>query len=185
MTDHRKYRFSWEDTIGVNLDEARPSLGPSLRLEAYRLFQFTLRDVLEARWGTATADDLFREAGIMAGKEFYQRFCSQATTLNELVRMSAQALADLGMGILRIEDANIDTMSFIFTVTEDLDCSGMPDTGDAICVYDEGLLQGILEAFSGKRFNVREVDCWSTGGRVCRFEAKYDAHTAPGESPAA
>lgn len=172
MNEERKYRFSWDNTVGVSLAEARPSLGPSLRLEAYRLFQFTLRDVLEQRLGTTAADDMFRAAGVMAGKQFHAHFCSEASTVNELVNVSAKALADLGMGILRVETADIDAREFTFTVTEDLDCSGMPDTDEVICIYDEGLLQGILEAFSGEHFTVRETDCWSTGGRVCRFEAK-------------
>lgn len=55
---------------------------------------------------------------------------------------------------------------------EDLDCSGLSDTSDVICIYDEGFIQGILESFSGKGFNVRGIDCWCIGSRTCRFEAK-------------
>jgi len=58
------------------------------------------------------------------------------------------------------------------TVAEDLDCSGLPDTEEMHCVYDEGLLQGVLEAFYRKPFLVREVDCWCNGGRMCRFHAR-------------
>ena len=57
------------------------------------------------------------------------------------------------------------------TVDEDLDCSGLPDTDEQICVYDEGFIQGILEAFTGKFFDVEEVDCWCAGSRTCRFSA--------------
>jgi len=32
----------------------------------------------------------------------------------------------------------------------------------------------LLESFSGKNFNVREIDCWCTGARTCRFEAKVN-----------
>jgi len=74
MENQRKYQFNWDNTVGADMKLARPSLGPSTRVEVYRLFQFTLRD--------------------------------------------------------------------------------------------------ILESFSGKNFNVREIDCWCTGARTCRFEAK-------------
>jgi predicted hydrocarbon binding protein len=76
------------------------------------------------------------------------------------------------MGIFRVESAAGDNSNFIFTVDEDLDCSGLPDTSDVVCVYDEGFIRGILESFSGKGFDVREIDCWCTGARTCRFEAK-------------
>lgn len=172
MTDERKYIFSWDKTVGVSVSEARPSLGPNLRLEAYRLFQFTLRDVLEEMFGTELADVVFRRAGALAGEHFYNHYCIESANLNELAKNAAAAFVELGMGILRVEDVDSENGTFIFTVNEDLDCSGMEDTDEVICVYDEGLLQGVLKAFTGKDFEVREVDCWCTGGRVCRFEAK-------------
>lgn len=45
----RVYTFSW-DLIG-NIEEGRPTLGNETRLELYRLFQFTIRDVLEQKTG--------------------------------------------------------------------------------------------------------------------------------------
>jgi predicted hydrocarbon binding protein len=57
-------------------------------------------------------------------------------------------------------------------VTEDLDCSGLPVTNETVCDCDEGFIAGILEIYTGSEFDVKEVDCWSKGDRVCRFEAK-------------
>jgi predicted hydrocarbon binding protein len=54
-------------------------------------------------------------------------------------------------------------------VAEDLDCSGIPVCSEEICTYDEGFISGIMLEFTGKRFNVKEIDCWCSGGRVCRF----------------
>jgi predicted hydrocarbon binding protein len=166
----RKYAFNWDNLMG-NMDIARPSLGPTTRVEVYRLFQFTLRDVLEQRFGTEQCDDLFREAGRIAGKIFFEKTCKEAASLNELVRILQEKFKAMGVGILRVEKVDIDSMSIILTVDEDLDCSGMPDTDEVICVYDEGLIQGILEAYTGKNFHVREIDCWCTGERSCRFAA--------------
>lgn len=170
MSAERKYAFSWENVLG-NLGEARPKLGPSTRVEVYRLLQFTLRDVLEQRYGTTMADDLFREAGLLAGTEFYKQFCSHVTSVAELVKTLQEHFEEYGIGILRVEKSDLDKLTFTLTVDEDLDCSGLPDTNDVICVYDEGFIQGILQQFSGRGFVVREVDCWCTGGRTCRFNA--------------
>lgn len=172
MPEKRKYKFNWDNTIGANMNEARPGLGPSTRVEVYRLFQFTLRDILEDRYGTETADDIFRKAGAMAGKAFYGKFCGEATDVATLVKIVSEKFRELGIGILRVEKQDLEKLNFTLTVDEDLDCSGMPDTADVICVYDEGFIQGILEAFSGKTFEVREIDCWAMGARTCRFGAQ-------------
>jgi len=172
MNNQRKYQFDWDNTVGADMKLARPSLGPSTRVEVYRLFQFTLRDVLEQHYGTEMADNLFREAGVIAGKAFFEKFLSGVKDVSTLAANIQDSFNTLGIGIFRVENAAGDNSHFIFTVEEDLDCSGLPDTADVVCVYDEGFIQGILESFSGKGFNVREIDCWCTGARTCRFEAK-------------
>jgi len=172
MGNQRKYQFDWDSTVGADMKLARPSLGPSTRVEVYRLFQFTLRDVLEQRYGTEAADDLFREAGVIAGKAFFHKFLNDAQNVSNLAAKIQESFTALGIGIFRVENAAEDNSHFIFTVEEDLDCSGLPDTSDVVCVYDEGFIQGILESFSGRGFDVKEIDCWCTGARTCRFEAK-------------
>lgn len=174
MSGSRKYLFDWDVIIG-DMSAARENLGPTTRVEVYRLFQFTLRDVLEQKYGTEETDILFREAGVLAGKSLFHRFCSGAATLGELVKTLQDLFKEYGIGILRLEKSNLVDMTFTITVDEDLDCSGMQDTGDEICVYDEGLIQGILQEFTGKNFEVREVDCWCAGERTCRFDASVKA----------
>jgi uncharacterized protein len=78
----------------------------------------------------------------------------------------------MGVGILRVEKADPEKGEFVVTVSEDLDCSGLPDLGDAICVYDEGFIAALLESHTGHPFVVKEVDCWCTGDRTCRFTAE-------------
>lgn len=169
--NQRKYEFAW-DIIGSDLALARPSLGGNTSIEVYRLFQFTMRDVIEQNYGTEVADKLFRHAGVLAGKAFYDKFCAEATDVNTLVKRVQDMFKDLGIGIFRVESFNVDTLEAMFTVDEDLDCSGLPDIDDQICVYDEGFIAGILLGFTGKTFEVNEVDCWCTGARTCRFSAK-------------
>ena len=83
--------------------------------------------------------------------------------------LSGVALA--GGGILRVEKFDPDTGEAVLTVGEDLDCSGLPITGETVCNYDEGFLAGVLKVYTQKEYVVTEVDCWATGSRVCRFEA--------------
>lgn len=169
MTD-RKYEFSW-DLLG-DLALGRPNLGPTTRLEVYRLMQFTFRDVMERHFGTEKTNVIFYEAGKLAGVEFYKNIFSNIKDFNEFVKNLQETLRDMGIGILRIEEADLEKGSFVLTVSEDLDCSGLPEMGYEICTYDEGFISGLLESFTGSAFKVKEVDCWCTGDRTCRFSAE-------------
>ncbi|RJR47919.1 MAG: 4-vinyl reductase [Deltaproteobacteria bacterium] len=169
MEGDRKYKFSW-NLLG-NLDVGRPNLGPVSRLEVYRLMQFCLRDVLEQKLGTEKADEIFYESGRLAGSQFYQHLLAGFTDFHEFIKRLQEILKDMGIGILRMEKEDLQNCSFVLTVSEDLDCSGLPELDYEICVYDEGFIAGLLESFTGKPFVVKEVDCWCTGDRTCRFTA--------------
>lgn len=73
---------------------------------------------------------------------------------------------------MKVEKADLATLTFTVTVAEDLDCSSLSELGYEVCIYDEGFLGGILKGFTGRDFQVKEVDCWCTNARTCRFEAK-------------
>lgn len=165
----RKYKFSW-DLIG-DIKLGRPNLGPTTRVEVYRLMQFAFRDVMEQRLGTAQTDALFYEAGKLAGTAFYSQFCADCTDINQFVRTLQEILRELGIGILRVESADLEKSSFVLTVSEDLDCSGLPELDYEVCTYDEGFIAGLMESFTGRPFTVKEIDCWCTGDRTCRFTA--------------
>jgi predicted hydrocarbon binding protein len=169
MTENRKYAFSW-DLLG-NIDEGRPNLGHQTRLEVYRLMQFSFRDVLEQKLGSDETDRIFYDAGYLAGNHFYTNIIGQPTDLEDFVRKLQAALKDMGIGILRVEEADLAGGRLVLSVSEDLDCSGLPELNYEICTYDEGFIAALLESFSGTPFNVKEIDCWCTGDRTCRFEA--------------
>ncbi len=162
--------FSWE-MIG-DLALGRPNLGPTTRLEIYRLMQFSLRHVLEEQLGTEMADRLFREAGKTAGQAFADRLLGPLTSLSDYVRRLQTTFREYGIGIVRIEEADLSKGRFVFTVEEDMDCSGLPEMDMEICKFDEGFLAGILERSTGRPYRVTEVDCWCTGERICRFVAE-------------
>ena len=169
MGEDRKYAFSW-DLLG-DIELGRPNLGNTTRLEVYRLMQFCFRDVLEQRFGVQAADDLFYEAGKLAGAEFAAHLLSKPEELGDFVAELQRVLREMGIGILRVEKADPERGEFVVTVSEDLDCSGLPESGESVCVFDEGFIAALLESYTGRRFVVKEVDCWCTGDRTCRFTA--------------
>lgn len=170
MEPTRKYKFSW-DLLG-DLELGRPNLGQTTRVEVYRLMQFCFRDVLELRYGAEETDKIFYDAGARAGSAFYDNLIGPQKDLGDFVKKLQEVLKELGVGILRVEEADLENGRLVLTVSEDLDCSGLPESGYELCTYDEGFIAAILESFSGKQFEVKEVDCWCTGDRTCRFSAQ-------------
>ena len=163
-------KFTWEG-LG-DLSVGRVELGTEMPVIVYRLFQYTLRDILTRRYDEEEAAMLYRDAGHLAGMAFAENVLDLSGDLDYFVSNVQKTLVDLKIGILRIERVDYESLDLTLTVSEDLDCSGLPLMGETVCDYDEGFLAGILEAYSGKKFNVKEIDCWATGDRTCRFVAK-------------
>jgi uncharacterized protein len=123
--EDREYSFDW--SLLGDIELGRPNLGRNTRLEIYRLMQFTIRDVLEKHLGSQETDNIFYEAERLAGKHFYQHFLTRAENLDAFLSLLQVTLQELGVGILRIEKADLDQGILILTVSEDLDCSGLPE----------------------------------------------------------
>ncbi len=162
-----RHTFKWED-LG-NIEEGRANLGPNVPVWAYRLMQLTLRDVLLTRFGTKVADEIFVDAGRVAGREFCRNMLKPGLVFEEFISNLQHELQEQKIGILRIEKSDLETSCFTLTIAEDLDCSGLPFTDEVVCHYDEGFIAGIFECYTGKPFRAKEIDCWASGDRVCRF----------------
>jgi len=160
--------FKWEN-LG-DIKEGRKNLGEDMPVIVYRLMQFTVLDVLAKDYGLEKADEYFRKAGLLAGHEFAENTLNLKLGFDDFCTQLQKALRDLKIGVLRFEAFDAKTGDIALTVGEDLDCSGLPITGENVCIYDEGFIAGILKAYTGNEYDVREVDCWASGDRVCRFK---------------
>lgn len=162
-------QFKWDD-IG-DITEGRPNLGDMTLVAVYRLMQFTLRDVITREYGAEKAYHIFYQGGHLAGTEFCKNILDVSMNFNEFIADLQKKLKELSIGVLKIEDSDLSNMKFTLTVAEDLDCSGLPVSNETVCDYDEGFIAGIFEAYTKQEFEVKEIDCWASGGRVCRFQA--------------
>lgn len=159
--------FIWEN-IG-DIQQGRGDLGEEMPVLVYRLMQYTMLDVLTKAYGPDAANDHFRAAGFLAGSEFAKNTLELDVDFSTFVSKLQDALKNLKIGILRMEAFDAETGALTLTVGQDLDCSGLPVTNETVCTYDEGFIAGILGAYTGRKYDVREVDCWASGDRVCRF----------------
>jgi len=161
--------FKWE-SLG-NIKNGRGGLGEEMPVVVYRLMQFSLLDTLSGTIGAAQASVSFRDAGFLAGTVFAKNVLDLSLDFDDFFSHLQGAMKMLKIGILRMEYFSPDDGSIVLALAEDLECSGLPVTNECVCIYDEGFISGILEAYTGKKYDVRETDCWATGDRVCRFKA--------------
>lgn len=164
--------FKW-NKIG-NIKEGRKNLGEEMPVFVYRMLEYAMNDILTKEYGAEQADILFRKAGHLCGMEYAKNNLELHLELNEFIAQLQTILKEQKIGILRIEKYDHESGEFVLTIAEDLDCSGLPPTNEVVCNYDEGFLSGIMEAYTGKPYHVREIDCWASGERVCRFKGNKE-----------
>lgn len=172
-----KKTLTLDDFMKNNARE-RDNLGDQIPVTVYRLMEYAIREVLEERYGKEAQESVFREGGFRAGEYFAKNFLDITLPINEFLAQLGRELEILKIGVLHIEELNQETGRFMMTVAEDADCSGLPVLGETVCNYDEGFLSGVLTTYTGKAYKVREIDCWATGDRVCRFCAEVSERTA-------
>lgn len=162
--------FSW-DSLG-DIAEGRGSMGENMPVAVYRMLEYSMNTVLVQECGQETADELFREAGHLVGSEIAKRKLDMKVDLEGFATDLHDVFKEMGIGLVDITSYDEETGAIEVTVSEDLDCSGLPPTNEVVCHFDEGLIAGILDAYLHLCYSVREVDCWAKGDRYCRFEGR-------------
>ena len=179
LMNEEESKFSWDD-IG-DIADGRKNLGEQMPVQVFRLFQFTIKQILTEKYGKEETIEIFRQAGELAGKEFANNVLNLELEFDLFIAHLREVLEEMKIGILRVEKFNTETGEAVLTVGEDIDCSGLPITGETVCNYDEGFIAGILQVYTKKNYVVTEIDCWATGSRVCRFEAYIDEENYKGQ----
>lgn len=159
------------DKLG-KIDFGRETLGNNMPVIIYRLFDFSLREVLALTYGEGEMEDIIRSAGKIAGRVFARELLNLSLPFEEFIKELVVKLLDMKIGILKAETLSSENGSVIFTISDDIECSGMQNCGKSVCKYDEGFIAGLLYEYTKKPYSVVEVDCWGTGAQLCRFEAK-------------
>lgn len=164
-------RLTLEDYMNYNIND-RGNLGDEIPVAVYRLMEYSLKEELNERFGKEEQVKIFRKAGYRAGAYFAAHMMDMEQDLNGFTAQLQNQTEKMKIGVLRIESFDTESGRMLLTVSEDVDCSGLPMLGEAVCNYDEGFIAGILSTYLGRPYTAVEIDCWATGDRVCRFEVK-------------
>lgn len=168
--DTKTKQLTLDDYLKLS-ENGRENLGKDVPVLVYRLFLYSMREQLDAAFGKEKMIDVFRKSGFSSGEYFANNLLDLNLDLNAFIAHLQEKLEALKIGILRIEKFDKDTGRMVLTISEDIDCSGMPLLGETVCNYDEGFISGILSVYTKKTYQAIEIDCWATGDRVCRFDA--------------
>lgn len=150
----------------------RGDLGDSMPVAVYRLFQTSMREALEQRYGNGEMVESLRTCGWIAGRSFAYKYLDLTASIQPFFEELCQIFLSLKIGQLEVENFTESGTQMILVVRNDLDCSGMENSNTTFCQYDEGFIAGILYEYTHKVYSVIETDCWGTGADVCRFSVK-------------
>ena len=107
--------------------------------------------------------------GASAGPAIYlasKRFSS------ELGIHSIQGLKDWFLHMRLGElDVELDEERVLVKLGHCLSCQRLPAGGTAVCDFERGLVDGVLEGITGREVVTKETLCWGLGDTVCQFEA--------------
>ena len=83
--------------------------------------------------------------------------------------------ATMMLGDLEVE---LDEEKVLVKLTKCMTCHRLPATGSALCDFERGLVDGVLERITGTDVITKETLCWGLGDTVCQFEAYNSTPTA-------
>jgi diguanylate cyclase (GGDEF)-like protein len=126
------------------------------------LFRALQLSVLPEVFGTTSGPLLY-----LAAKRF-----SLNLNLKSLQALKAWFHA-MELGELEIE---LDDEKILVKLSHCLTCYRLPNTGAALCDFERGLIDGVLENVTGAEVLSKETLCWGLGDTVCQFEAYADGH---------
>lgn len=156
-----------------NPAKGRPTLGEKAPVAMFRALR--LIGVMEGLDSTiGDASTLVYTSGKGLGLQLGNSILSKTgKNLDNYAKEVANAVRDLGVGILSITKLDLPGSFIRLQVEECITCAGMPNIGKKVCHFEAGFVSGVLEAFIGKAVNVKETKCWGMGDKVCEFEATF------------
>lgn len=169
---NREKKYSSSRNLIEDISIGYKSLESKSSVEAYRLMQISLIDVVKRYVANEKTDVVFFESGKLAGKNLYDKFFYPTKDLRQFITQLQATVKDLKIGILDMEKIDLEEKEFTFTISEGLECSNTSELDFDVCTFNEGFIASIFECFAKVPFNVKEIDCLSRRSRNYRFSIK-------------
>ncbi|MCI1930196.1 MAG: diguanylate cyclase [Clostridia bacterium] len=168
LDDDKNTKIS--DYVTANIKDGEKYMEDNMPVVLYRLIQYSIKNTLNNECGNEKADELFRKAGYRAADFICENISDNLCDINNFFNEIQKKFEYFRIGIIKIESWSNEKI--VVTVSENQDYSDLPILDKTICVYEEGMVAGILENYTHKKYKVKGIDCSATGVRVCKFEAE-------------
>ena len=109
------------------------------------------------------AKPTFYLMGKQIGYEISRKLVS--TELNDLLQEIAKFWEKNQLGEVKILQKN----PLILNIHNCYECSDMPNIGETLCAFDEGILESIFNNKLNVKSVVKEIECFGTGFDHCKF----------------
>jgi uncharacterized protein len=153
-----------------DLRKGRPTLGNSMSVAVYRLIVYSLRAELINRFGKEEVENIFYQSGQLIGETVHSSFMVNVNDESELYSSISSFFLNAKIGRFEVKKS-YENGEMLFSLSEDIDCSGLASDGETKCSIDEGIISGILSSFYQKTYITKEVGCWGTGEKSCFFKS--------------
>lgn len=113
-------------------------------------------------------------ANYVGGMEFGSNLIKQKviTNIDDLIMF----LLDYKFGILdMVNEKEINGKTVLdLRVYECIECACLPNLGKPACIFEAGMITGILTELTKKDVSTKELRCWTNGYSFCQFEVTLE-----------
>lgn len=171
--DKRKKTYQSVAQLLESSDQPEPKIKKKLREHVKKsignAFEFNRTVCVAVRYELGArginVNPVLKSTGRQIGTEVAETMKSDS--LEDLINEIGKFWRDHRLGKMRTQVKEKDATLFI----EDCyNCSDMPNVEKPLCSLDEGMLEGILEGRLGVKADAKEIECWGTGAKHCRFK---------------
>ncbi|HIP17636.1 MAG TPA: hypothetical protein EYG76_05015 [Methanothermococcus okinawensis] len=145
------------NNIPINFEDLfetdRPTLGRNIDVVVYRALILSIINHL----GFNSLSKLYH-----AGEDFGKNL--GVKSIDDMI----YCFKSLGIGILELVSKN----PIKIQVYECIFCSGLPNIGEPVCYFEQGMISGCLNSILNKEVKVIETKCYATGYDYCEFDVK-------------
>jgi len=113
-------------------------------------------------------------ANYVGGMEFGSNLIKQKVVMD--VDDLVSFLLDYKFGILdMVNEEEINGKEILdLRVYECIECACLPNLGKPTCIFEAGMITGILTEMTKKAVTAKEVRCWTNGYSFCQFEVTLE-----------
>jgi len=120
-------------------------------------------------------NDQFHRAGLLTGTEFAKYFLDLTLELNDFASKLQKLLKDYNIDILDINANELNLNNITLIVKQDIERDNMFETNKNLCNYNKAFVAGILETYTGKKYDIFETEQKNKHSKIYRFTANADA----------